>query len=89
MVLKELFTQLPKLTEGRKGNGIKRRSINSEFGKKVSEEGARTGGGGFEWMIEGGNLRSVPAPLITLDLLEMLMSCWVIAHVRPWEPTLR
>ena len=24
-----------------------------------------------------------PAPLIILDLLEMLMSCWVIAHVRP------
>ena len=23
------------------------------------------------------------APLIILDLLEMLMSCWVIAHVRP------
>ena len=32
---------------------------------------------------KGGKEAAMPALLITLDLLEMLMSCWVIAHVCP------
>ena len=67
------FLLCPDLWEG---NGIKRRSINSEFGKK---------GRGWSgcWRKRGGGREAaVPALLvITLDLLVMLMSCWVIAHV--------